>query len=257
VKIDDDTSFAFGDEWLDEFVEKYPKRVGVPFECLLIPPMLRYDMLKRLKAAGLKRVQTGIESGSAKESKEIHNRAPGNKAIMKFAEFNKELKIDIVYDVIVDNPFATEEMKLETAQFLIDLPLPYSIYFYSLNYFPGTALTKKMLAEGLIHPDEVEGRNTKAWKQFRVSMDWPRSNEEKFYLAVYCLASKRFVPRSFLRWLLKTREWHKKHVGPVFYLAWAANYVRMFFVALRYLRDGELTWFKIRQYGNLLKLISQ
>lgn len=257
VKIDDDTSFAFGDDWLAEFCEKYPKRIGVPFECLLIPPMLRYDLLKSLKAAGLRRVQTGIESGSSKESKEIHNRAPGNKAILKFGEFNKELKISIVYDVIVDNPWATEEMKIETAEFLLDLPRPYDIYFYSLNYFPGTALTKKMLAEGLIHPDEVEGRATKAWKQFRVSMDWPRDDEEKFYLSLYCLASKPFIPKALIRSLLDNREYWKKRVGPVFYFAWVANLVKMFFVALRYWKDGELTWFKIRQYGDLRKLISQ
>ncbi len=259
VKIDDDTSFAFGNEWMEEFLVEYPKRIGVPFECLLIPPMLREDMLRKLVGVGLIRVQTGIESGSSKESKEIHNRSPGNTAIMKFAEFNKDLKLDIVYDVIIDNPHATEEMKLETANFLLDLPLPYSIYFYSLNYFPGTALTKKGLAEGTLDPNEVEGRNTKAWKQFRVSMDWPRTAEDRFYLAIYCLASKSFVPRDFIRKLLADRDYWKKeeNVDRVFYLAWAANYARMFSVALQYFRRGELTWFKVRQYSNLTKLISQ
>jgi radical SAM superfamily enzyme YgiQ (UPF0313 family) len=259
VKIDDDTSFAFGNEWMDEFLVEYPKRIGIPFECLLIPPMLREDMLRKLVDVGLIRVQTGIESGSSKESKEMHNRSPGNTAIMKFAEFNKDLKLDIVYDVIIDNPHATEEMKLETAEFLLDLPLPYSIYFYSLNYFPGTALTKKSLADGSLDPNLVEGRSTKAWKQFRVSMDWPRSNEDRFYLAIYCLASKSFVPRAFIRKLLTEREHWKKpeNVDKVFYLAWAANYVRMFKVALKYFQRGELTVFKMRQYGNLTKMISQ
>ncbi len=257
VKIDDDTSFAFGPQWMEEFIDKYPKRIGIPFECLLIPPMMRPDMLKRLMSVGLVRVQTGIESGSTKESKEIHNRSPGNNAIFKFAEANKELGLDVVYDVIVDNPFATEEMKLETAEMLLELPLPYSIYFYSLNFFPGTALTNQMLADGVIGPDEVEGRAHKSWEQFRVSMDYPRSNEEKFYLAIYCLASKSFVPRSFIRKLLDERDHWKENVEPIFYLAWAANYARMFTVAMRYFRRGELTWFKVKQYGSLRKLISQ
>jgi hypothetical protein len=43
----------------------------------------------------------------------------------------------------------------------------------------------------------------------------------------------------------------------VFYLAWAANYARMFKVALKYFQRGELTWFKVRQYGSLTKMISQ
>lgn len=257
VKVDDDTSFAFGRDWIDEFAAKWPERVGLPFECLLIPPMLREDLLTKLKHAGLVRVQTGIESGSSKESREIHNRAPGNNAILKFAEFNQRLKLDIVYDVIVDNPYATEEMKLETAEFLLELPRPYSIYFYSLNYFPHTALTRKMLADGLLDPGEVEGNATKAWQQFRVSMDWPRSDEDRFYLAIFCLASKGFVPRSFIRKLIDEREHWKQNVEPVYYLAWATNYVRMFHVAMGYFVRGELTWFKIRQYGSLKKLISQ
>jgi radical SAM superfamily enzyme YgiQ (UPF0313 family) len=257
VKIDDDTSFAFGEDWMDEFLEKYPKRIGVPFECLLIPPMLRPNMLTKLVDAGLIRVQTGIESGSSKESKEIHNRSPGNRAILNFAEFNKELKLNVVYDVIVDNPQATEEMKLETAEFLLELPRPYDIFFYSLNYFPGTALTNQSLANGSLRPDEVEGRATKAWKQFRVSMDWPRSDEDRFYLAIFCLASKSFVPKSLIRKLIDEREHWKQNVEPVYYLAWAANYAKMFQVAYRYFRMGELTWFKIRQYGDLKQLISQ
>lgn len=257
VKIDDDTSFAFGKDWMDEFIEKYPKRIGVPFECLLIPPMLREGMLKRLMSVGLVRVQTGIESGSSKESKEMHNRSPGNAAVLKFGEFNKELKLDIVYDVIVDNPHASEPMKLETAEFLLEVPLPYSIYFYSLNYFPGTALTNQGLKDGTLDPNLVEGRNTKAWKQFRVSMDWPRSDEDKFYLAIYSMCSKSFIPRDFIRWLLDNREYWKKNVDPIFYLAWGTNYLRMAAVGYKYWKNGELTWFKLRQYGSLKKMISQ
>ena len=48
---------------------------------------------------------------------DMHNRSPGNKSIMNFAEANKELGLNIVYDVIIDNPHATEKMKLETAEF--------------------------------------------------------------------------------------------------------------------------------------------
>lgn len=259
VKIDDDTSFAFGNDWMDEFLDKYPKRVGKPFECLLIPPMMRPDMLKKLMGAGLVRVQTGIESGSAKESKELHNRSPGNQAILAFAEANKEMKLNVVYDVIIDNPHATEEMKLETAEFLLELPRPYDIFFYSLNYFPGTALTKKSLEDGSLDPALVEGRNTKAWHQFRVSMDWPRSDEDRFYLAIFSMASKDFVPKKFLRKLIDEREHWKKpeNLDKVYYLAWATNYVKMGAVGFRYWRNGELTWFKLRQYGSLKKMISQ
>ena len=88
-------------------------------------------------------------------------------------------------------------------------------------------------------------------------MDWPRTEEDRFFLAIYSLASKSIVPRAFIRSLLDNKEYWKTNVDPIFYLAWAANYAKMFKVAMRYFRDGELTWFKIRQYASLRQLISQ
>lgn len=257
VKIDDDTAFAAPPSWVDEFCSKYPQRIGLPFECMLIPPMLRQPFLEKLKKAGLVRMQTGIESGSPQESLSVHNRVPGNDNILAFSKFNKQLGLSAVYDLIIDNPWADEKMKLETAKFMLELERPYDVYFYSLNYFPGTAITKRLLAEGKLSPDEVEGMNNKAWKQFRVSMDWPRSPEDRFYLAIYCLASKSFIPKSFINFLLERRDFFKRHWQFPFYLAWATNFIKMGAVAWRYLLNGELTWFKIRQYGDLRKLISQ
>ena len=257
VKIDDDTAFAAPPAWVSEFCEKYPRTIGLPFECMLIPPMLKYDFLSRLKKAGLVRMQTGIESGSPEESLKMHNRTPGNDNILEFSRFNRRLSLNVVYDLIIDNPWASEEMKLETAKFMLQIERPYDVYFYSLNFFPGTVVTKRLLEEGQITPDEVEGKSNKAWKQFRVSMDWPRSPEDRFYLAVYCLVSKPFIPKSWISFMLEHREWFKKHWRLPFYFAWGCNLIKMVSVAFRYLKNGELTLFKIRQYGDLRKLISQ
>ena len=140
---------------------------------------------------------------------------------------------------------------------MLDLPRPYDIFFYSLNYFPGTALTRQALEAGTLDPEDVEGRATKSWYQFRVSMDWPRSEEDRFYLALFCLASKSFVPKAFIRKLLDEREYWKKNVEPIHMMAQATNYAKMVYIAARYFKNGELTWFKIRQYGDLTQLISQ
>ena len=96
-----------------------------------------------------------------------------------------------------------------------------------------------------------------SWYQFRVSMDWPRSDEDRFYLALFSLASKSFVPKAFIRKLLDEREYWKQNVEPIHRIAQATNYAKMAYVAARYFKNGELTWFKIRQYGDLSQLISQ
>lgn len=256
IKVDDDTAFAFGKEWVDKFCQLYKEKIDVPFECLLHPHMLKEDLLRQLKDAGLIKIQVGIESASESEMLDVFKRKPGNKHILEFAELNKELKIEVVYDVIIDNPLATEKDKKALFDFLLKLPGPYKLYLYSLVIFPGTELAEDMLEQGLITEDDVEGKNTKGMKQFRVSMDWPRPKEDIYWLSLILLVSKPFVPRSFTSWLSKI-EYFRKHPTPLFAFANFTNFIRMAQIGLQMFLNGELTWFKLRQYGDLRKMISQ
>ncbi|MDQ7826774.1 MAG: radical SAM protein [Candidatus Eremiobacteraeota bacterium] len=256
VKLDDDTAFALDHVWIDEFCKEYREKIAVPLECLLNPHLLKRDILESLKSAGLVKIQVGIESGSKRETREIFNRTPGNAQILRFGELNRELKIEVVYDAIIDNPFATEEDKREMLEFLLVIPRPYKLYLYSLNYFPGTKLTEELLAKGIIREEDVEGFATKSWRQFRVSMDYPRPKEEVFWLSLYLLVSKNFIPRSLIRWLSHS-SWLRSHPGPLFSFAKFCNLIRMLEVAWEMFTHGELTLFKIKQYGSYRKMISQ
>jgi len=256
VKIDDDTAFCYGEKWLDEFCEQYPERIGVPFECLIHPGLLRRKFLEKLKSAGLIKIQVGIESGSSRELESDFHRKGAYDKIKQFAEWNRDLKIEVVYDVIIDNPVATEKDKIDQVEYLLDLKRPFKIYLYSLTHFPGTELTMKLVKKGIIKPSEVEGKATKAWRQFRVDFSYPRSPRDRFYLSLLVLASHPWIPRSFLRCLLKS-EFLKKHPGPLWYFMIISNTIRMIGVAFQMLFRGELTIFKIRQYGRFSRMISQ
>ena len=256
IKVDDDTAFAFGKEWVLKFCELYKEKINIPFECLIHPHLLKEDLLWMLKDAGLIKVQIGIESASESEMNDVFKRAPGNKQIMEFAELNKKLKIEVVYDVIIDNPLATEKDKRALFDFLMELPGPYKLYLYSLVIFPGTELAREMLEKGLITEDDIEGKNTKAWIQFRVSMDYPRSKEDVYWLSLILLVSKNFVPRNLVKWASE-KEYFRKNPGLLFFFSKMCNLVRMAQIGFEMLFNGELTFFKLRQYGSFSKLISQ
>ena len=214
-------------------------------------------MLSKLVDAGLVRVQTGIESGSSKESKEIHNRSPGNRAIMKFAEFNKQLKLNVVYDIIVDNPHATEEMKIETAEFLLDLPRPYDVYFYSLNYFLELRSLARHWRTGC--STRTRSRGVRTSRGTSSACLWTGLARTRIASTWRCSASppSPSCPSRLIRKFLDEREYWKQNVEPVYMLAKATNMAKMAYVAARYFKNGELTWFKIRQYGDLSQMISQ
>jgi len=256
IKIDDDTAFCYGKVWLEEFCAKYSERIGIKLECLLPPALLSRELLEKLKKAGLEKVQIGIESGSSRSNREDYGRAAGNGKIKEFAAWNRELGLEAVYDFIIDNPLSTWEDKTEDIEFLLELERPFKVYLYSLVNFPGTVLSRKLVAEGKIKPQELEDRAQKAWRQFRVDFSYPRSAEERFYMSLLTLTSKDFISKNFIRSLLKNK-WLRHHPWLVVQLAKSANLAKMLGIAWEMWKNGELTWFKIKQYGNPKKMISQ
>jgi len=64
IKFYDDIFVLKDDEWLDEFAERYPREVGIPFHCLMRANLLTEPILLKLKKAGLASLSMSIESGN-------------------------------------------------------------------------------------------------------------------------------------------------------------------------------------------------
>ncbi len=256
VKFDDDT-FVFPKRWLGEFAAKYKAEFSdLPFDVLMTPEVVRRDNLELLMDAGLRGVQLGIEAGSDREQREVYERSSTVKQVLAFDHMNQQLKLDVKYDVIIDNPLAIESDKEALFHLLMDLEGPYKIYLYSLTLFPKSAVTQKIIDAGLASPLDVEGYATKSFEQFRVSVDYPRPSEDRFWLALYMLANKRFVPRKLV-WHFHGSSFWRQHASLLLEIASAANLVRMARIAAEMLMRGELSWQKVREYSDIRKMINQ
>lgn len=66
IKFNDDIFIFHTDDWLEEFAEKYPKAVGLPFHVLTRCDLVRKDpeIVDVLKKAGLHSIYMSIESGN-------------------------------------------------------------------------------------------------------------------------------------------------------------------------------------------------
>ncbi len=254
IKFDGDV-FAFPGDWISRFSKAYTERIGLPFEILTYPGELSAQNLKDLKAAGLCKVQTGIQSGSDDEVKVYKRKSTGSK-IHEFSMLTHELGVPVVYDLIFDNPLAERKDKRRMIELLLSLERPFKVYLYSLTVFPKTGLAKDLLERGLITPDDIEGEATKSFEQFRVSLDYPRSREDVFWICLAILSAKSFIPRAVIRRLM-TMPWLMKHPAPLQLLAQTADLTKNAFIAANMLIHGELTMFKIRQYGAFRRMISQ
>jgi len=161
---------VFGDDeaWLHEFATKYKKEINLPFYVQYNPKNIRESVVDKLIYAGVGIVNFGIQTGSDYIRNNIFHRPGKNKEILDIVGMLSKGKMKICYDLILENPYDTEETLLDAIKFLIELPKPLLFNLYSLQYFPSYPLTKMAIRDGHIKPedatvDKLINKTTKDW----------------------------------------------------------------------------------------------
>jgi radical SAM superfamily enzyme YgiQ (UPF0313 family) len=150
-----DEVFTINAKWIDEFVTRYKKEVGLPFFVFYHPKSLDLETLDKLISAGLDTVSIGIQTGSDKVRNEIYNRPEKNYEIVYLANEITNRGVKIRYDLILDSPYDTEPELEDTIRLLARLPRPLQFSVYSLQYFPNYELTLRAINDGYIKEEDV------------------------------------------------------------------------------------------------------
>jgi radical SAM superfamily enzyme YgiQ (UPF0313 family) len=170
INFRDDAFFLREVEEVEEFARKYKEQVDIPFGIGgAHPQTLRRDKVALLVEAGLVWVRVGVQAASER-IKKMYRRNYTNEQVLEAAAILKDFSPPIPmpsYDVILDNPWETDVEIIETVRLFMAFPTPYQINLFSLNFFPGTTLYQKALAEGIIQDEDVYE------KDFRVPLDTP------------------------------------------------------------------------------------
>lgn len=254
IKFDDEV-FNFEEDWLEEFRVKYKKEIGLPFECFTEPKLVTMERFSRMKDAGLSIVYMGIQN-SFRITEELYDRTVPEEKVKESAEIFHRLGLDARYQVILDDPLSTTEDKDRLFRLLMSFRRPFELYLFSLTVFPNTELSRKLLEQGLITEDQIEGKDTKTFRQLRVDLGYPRSPEDRYWAALLVLLTKRFIPKSLL-WKFHESESLRRNPWPLVTLAQVSNLVKMGFVASGMLFRGELTWTAFKRWMNLRSMITQ
>ncbi|MBN1458656.1 MAG: radical SAM protein, partial [Armatimonadetes bacterium] len=213
--------------WLDEFCERYPREVGLPFEIWSHPGLLTEEMVVKLKAAGLHRVVLGVESGSQHVRREVLNRRETDETVLRTGEMLNRHEVSVGYDFIVDLPWFTEENCRGTFETVMRLPHPFDVGMHSLAFLPCTDITERALAEGKIRPEEVASAHRPLPERFE-SFLWKstlsaQDRHATYWHTLIYLASMPFVPRSLLRRLARLRPLLQLYPKPLVVAAEAAR----------------------------------
>jgi len=247
-----DEVFSWDKAWVEEFVELYKKDIALPFHCMQHPNTVGKEVMRMLKDAGLERVEIGIQTGSERVRKEIFKRPVSDRKLIETSKIMRDLKIVPFYDIIVDNPFETPEDKKQGLNFLLKMSRPFYMHMFSLIYFPNTILTKNALEAKLISENDVEGHITKSFDQMYVSLKHPRPPLDRFWISLYSLTSKRFVPRALIT-LLSSSKILQKHPGPLVTFASLCNNIKLGLIALKWLLEGKPVFAALAKRGKSKK----
>lgn len=153
IRITDD-EFISDLKMLHEFCDAYRQVLHVPFEVDgFRPPMVDEERISLLVETGMKILHMGIQTGSMRTMHQLYRRPIRREHIIRATRVLSKFSGHIdppVYDLIVDNPWETEQDQLETLSMLLDIPKPYKLQLFSLTLYPGTALCERGKREGLL-----------------------------------------------------------------------------------------------------------
>ena len=188
-----DEIFGLNKEWLVDFVEKYKKDIKIPFHCDIHPSKVTDEMIALLKGMGLRTITMGVQSGSELIRREVFNRNTPNTMIIKCAYIFKKYNVFPHFDFILDNPLGSSEEIMETLKLLSDLPRPFVVNTYALQYLPNTNLTLLLLSKGIIKETDIEGYDTKGFKEFHVVVN-RENNQDSLFAYKVCKMYSYFFP---------------------------------------------------------------
>ena len=225
-----DEVFSLDKAWTLAIGRGYRERVGLPFKCEVHPQTVDEELVAGLKAANLAYAVVGVQSGSELTRRELYHREMSNSEILRAAELLHRYQVIPYYDIILDNPYETEDDLGKTLELICQLPRPYNLEILSLTFFPGTEITRRALADRIITPEQVEGPAQKTlisfWFQLSRALDpvhayhavllalslakLDRRAWRLGYTTTAFSASRHLAPASALRWLAR-RPWFRRH----------------------------------------------
>lgn len=114
--IFEDDIFIIDKEWLSEFAEKYPKRIGLPYMCYVRPNLVTRELARLLKVSGCYSARVAIECGNEPLRNKILKRNLSNEQILKSCQILQDEKLKIGTINILGLPTETITNMRETLE---------------------------------------------------------------------------------------------------------------------------------------------
>jgi anaerobic magnesium-protoporphyrin IX monomethyl ester cyclase len=144
-----DDIFPFRKDWIDEFADKYPKKVKLPFFTNTHFDICTKEYVEILSRAGCKTLLVGVETGNEKLREKILHRRMSNEMMINRSELIHGQGMKIYAQNLIGLPFGSFEKDLETLKLNIDLKADFA-GAYLCQPYPKTEVEKMAKEAGLL-----------------------------------------------------------------------------------------------------------
>lgn len=102
--------------WLEEFADKWPKRVGLPFACNVNINYLNEDDIANMARAGCKSVQFGLESGTEEVRTRVYGKGYTDEIVYSIPQLIRKHKMTFRTNNIMGSPAETLDDMFATVE---------------------------------------------------------------------------------------------------------------------------------------------
>ena len=165
IKFGDDLFALKVDDWLEEFTDKYSKRIRIPFNCYLRLDRINDDLLKLLKKAGCFSVHLSLDSTSEYVREEILQRNMLDTDIIKNLRKIRSYGINTWVNYMLAVPNSTLRDDLNTIKISRKARVTYPSYSTTVP-MKGTKLynycAKRRIIDPVTHVGDMTGCSEKS-----------------------------------------------------------------------------------------------
>jgi radical SAM superfamily enzyme YgiQ (UPF0313 family) len=223
VKIGDDLFSFKADEWLEEFAEKYPRRIGKPFNCYLRFDRVDKDVLALLKKAGCFSVNLSVDSTSKYVREKVLHRSMKDVDIVKELQKIKSFGINTFVNFMLAAPESTVEDDLNSIKVSREAKVTYVAYT-TTEPMKGTQLYQYCIDKGYIDESFV-GDMTKMFEKSPLSCFNAKEKNIRYNIFLLgCLVSKLPIG------LYQLGMWVIKHIKPNRLFKWVRQQIYLYYI---------------------------
>lgn len=208
VKIGDDLFVSRVDDWFTEFAEKYPARIGIPFNCFLRFDTVEEDLLSMLRKAGCYSVHLSVDSISEHVRENVLGRKMRKVDIAEKLAMVSDYGIHTWVNYMLAAPESTLADDLNTIELSHKSKVTYAAYSTTVPMV-GTKLYDYCAERKLISPDDHSSDMSGCSE--RTTLSCFDKKEKDIRYNIYLLGA---VAAKLPRFLRRGALWVIQHVPP-------------------------------------------